>query len=91
MKDLMDGIKPLTVSLTTACALIGCGHSKLWELINNGTIQTIAIGRKRFAIYASLEELVSPHAIVLGKVNGGDKHVQRARKARAVRRELDGK
>ena len=53
-------IRPLAVSVRTACALLGLGNAKMWELIKGGHIETIRVGRKRLVVYASLEELVEP-------------------------------
>ena len=50
-KGLKD-LKPLTVTLKTARQLLGIGNTKLYELVNDGTIETITVGRRRLAIYA---------------------------------------
>jgi hypothetical protein len=51
-------LKPLTVSVKTARQLLDIGNSKMWELIAEGQVQTISIGRKRLVLYHSLEALV---------------------------------
>jgi hypothetical protein len=51
-------LKPLTVSVRTARRLLDIGNSKMWELIAEGRVQTISIGRKRLVLYHSLEALV---------------------------------
>jgi excisionase family DNA binding protein len=53
-------IEPLAVSVKKARALIDVGHTKLWELIKDGHLKTIRIGRKRLVIYESLKKLVTP-------------------------------
>lgn len=53
------GMKPLAVSVKTGRALIGVGHTKIWELIKDGRLETFRIGRKRLIVYASLEKLVN--------------------------------
>lgn len=50
--------KPLSVSINEACKTINIGRTKLYELINSGTIKTIKIGRKTLVVYSSLENLV---------------------------------
>lgn len=51
-------LKPLTVSVKTARQLLGIGNSKMWELIAEGRVETICLGRKRLVLYHSLEMLV---------------------------------
>lgn len=51
--------KPLSVSVKTACALVGIGNTKMWELIKDGRVETVTIGRKRLVLYGSLEKLVT--------------------------------
>ena len=53
-------IRPLAVSVRTACALLGVGNTKMWELIRNSHVDTIRVGRKRLVVYGSLEKLVEP-------------------------------
>jgi excisionase family DNA binding protein len=54
------GLKPLAVPVNTASDLLGVGNTKMWELIKDGRVQTISIGRRRLVIYDSLERLVKP-------------------------------
>jgi excisionase family DNA binding protein len=56
----LNRLKPLAVTLKTARELLNIGNTKLYQLVNDGTIKTITIGRRRLAIYASLEKLVMP-------------------------------
>jgi excisionase family DNA binding protein len=53
--------KPITVTVANAIALSGIQRTKLYELINQGKIKTITIGRRRLVIYSSLEELADTH------------------------------
>jgi hypothetical protein len=53
-------IEPLAVSVKKARALIDVGNTKMWELIKDGRVDTISIGRKRLVIYESLKKLVTP-------------------------------
>ena len=52
-------IKPLAVTVKVACKIAGIGHTKMWELIGNGTIASVSIGR-RLVLYQSLEEILTP-------------------------------
>ena len=52
-------IKPLAVTVKTACQLVGVGNTTMWALIKAGRVKTVRIGRRRLVIYASLEGLVS--------------------------------
>ena len=49
--------KPLWVSPREAELLISMGHTRLYELLRDGTLKSIKIGRKRLISYASLESL----------------------------------
>jgi excisionase family DNA binding protein len=52
-----ENLKPLTITVENALKISGLGRTKLYELINAGTIKTITIGRRRLVVYSSLEEL----------------------------------
>jgi hypothetical protein len=52
-------LKPLAVSIKRACATLGIGSTKMWELIGAGRVKTISIGRRRLVVFASLEALVA--------------------------------
>ena len=53
----MQTLKPITVTIETALTISGLGRTKFYELINDGRIKTIRIGRRRLVIFSSLEEL----------------------------------
>ena len=57
--DAPEGARPLTVSVKTACKLVGVGKTTMWALIKSGRVRTVSIGRRRLVIYASLETLIS--------------------------------
>jgi excisionase family DNA binding protein len=59
-RSASSGMKPLAVPVNTASKLLGVGNTKMWELIKDGRVQTISIGRRRLVIYDSLERLVKP-------------------------------
>ena len=50
-------LKPITVTIETALKCSGLGRTKLYQLIGEGKLKTVTIGRRRLVIYASLEEL----------------------------------
>jgi excisionase family DNA binding protein len=52
-------MKPLAVTVKTACKLVGVGNTSMWALIKAGRVKTVNIGRRRLVTYASLELLVS--------------------------------
>jgi len=55
-----DSLKPITVTVAEAKRLSGLGHTKLWELIGNGVLDSVRVGRRRLVIYASLCRLLAP-------------------------------
>src|SRR6516162_7232634 len=57
-RDLPAGLKPLAVTIQTAQKLIGIKNTKIWELIGNGSLQTLSVGKRRLVLYASLERLI---------------------------------
>jgi hypothetical protein len=60
MSDSRDGREPITISVAEAKRVSGLGLTKLWELIGNGTLQTVCVGRRRLVIFASLGRLLTP-------------------------------
>jgi hypothetical protein len=52
-------LKPLTVTVKVAREVIGTGATKMWELIREGEVETIKIGRRTLVIFASLENLIA--------------------------------
>jgi len=49
--------RPLWVSPREASRLTGIGLTRLYELLNNHTLKSIKLGRKRLVSYASIEAL----------------------------------
>jgi excisionase family DNA binding protein len=49
--------KPIAVPVQEACQIGGFGVTTAYELIKQGKLKTVAIGRRRLVIYSSLEEL----------------------------------
>lgn len=50
-------LKPITVTVPTALAVTGLGRTKFYELVKEGRIRTVAIGRRTLVIFADLEKL----------------------------------
>jgi excisionase family DNA binding protein len=66
MKSQTDSIannttKPIWVSPKEASRLTAIGLTRLYELLNDNTLKSIKLGRKRLVSYASLEALVERH------------------------------
>lgn len=56
-KDKAKEAKPIWVPVTVAEKVIGLGHTKVYELINNGSLESVKVGRRRLISYASLLRL----------------------------------
>lgn len=65
----LHGMKPLSVSVKTARALLGVGNTMMWELIKEKRVETITVGRKRLVVYASLEKLIERPRVMDGREN----------------------
>ena len=50
--------KPLAVTVRHGREILGIGHTKFYELIGDGRIQTKMIDGRRLVIYSSLEKLL---------------------------------
>lgn len=55
-------MEPITVTVSSAMAAIGIGQTKIYELINNGTLETVRVGRRRLVKTASIRALVNQAA-----------------------------
>ena len=56
---LEDNKKCLLVNVKTALDVCSIGRTTLYKLIAARKIETVAIGRRRLIVYASLEALVA--------------------------------
>lgn len=52
-----DAMEPIAVRISAAVKLTGICRSTIYELIGDGTIETVKIGRSTFILYASLKRL----------------------------------
>lgn len=50
---------PLVVSAEAAAALIGIGRTKLYELLSDGRIPSISVGRRRLIATVALEQFLA--------------------------------
>ncbi|WCM26273.1 helix-turn-helix domain-containing protein [Sphingomonas sp. QA11] len=50
-------IEPISVRISTAVRITGICRSTIYELIGDGTIETVKIGRSTFILYPSLKRL----------------------------------
>jgi excisionase family DNA binding protein len=53
-----DESAPLLVSVTDAAALLGIGRVKFYELLSEGAIRPVRIGRRTLIAHADLVEYV---------------------------------
>jgi hypothetical protein len=58
-RDLPASLKPFAVTIHTAQELIGIKNTKIWELIRNGALETISVGKRRLVLFASIERLIA--------------------------------
>jgi len=54
-------VEPICVRVNDAARMIGVGRTKLYELISNGELETIKIGKATRITMASLHNLVERH------------------------------
>ena len=50
--------KPVSTTIDDACHITGLGRTKVYELIGEGKLKAVAIGRRRLVLYSSIEELI---------------------------------
>jgi excisionase family DNA binding protein len=56
-------LKPLAVTVNTACALTGLGPTKIWSLIKEDRLEAVRVDRRTLIKFSSLERLLdSQHA-----------------------------
>lgn len=54
--------KPLAVTIDDTSKITGLGNTMIYELINQGRLKSVAVGRRRLVLYSSIEELLLPSA-----------------------------
>jgi len=50
--------EPVTVRIPVAMRMLGVGRTKLYELMDDGTIATIKVGRSRLVVARSIRDFV---------------------------------
>ena len=58
MRNANNAIEPISVDIATAVELTSIGRTRLYELLNDGTLASKTIGRRRVIPYAALKALV---------------------------------
>jgi hypothetical protein len=53
-------LKPLAITVKTACELSGLGPTKIWELIKQRRLKVARIDRRTPILFASFEALFAP-------------------------------
>ncbi|WP_157219341.1 helix-turn-helix domain-containing protein [Flavisphingomonas formosensis] len=56
--DRAQSPEPVTVRIPEAMRMLGLGRSKLYELIGDGQIATIKVGRSRLVVMRSIHDFV---------------------------------
>ena len=51
-------LKPVSATIDDTCHITGLGRTKVYELIGEGKLKAVAIGRRRLVLYSSIEELI---------------------------------
>jgi len=49
---------PITTTISNFCRLTGCGRSKTYELLAEGTLESIKIGKRRLIVLDSYHKLI---------------------------------
>ncbi len=53
----MNKITPIAVSIPDAGRMVGLSRSRIYELMDEGTIESRKVGRRRLVLVRSLERL----------------------------------
>jgi len=61
--DRAQSPEPVTVRIPEAMRMLGLGRSKLYELIGDGKIATIKVGRSRLVVMRSIHDFVSAQSL----------------------------
>ena len=68
-------MEPATIShsISGACQAIGCGRTKIYQLINEGRLKAVKLGSKTLITHTSLTEMVDalPSADIGMTAKGG--------------------
>ena len=63
MKEDREVAEPLrlTVRIPTAMEMLGLGRSKIYDLMDDGEIETVKAGKARLIIVQSLHDFIARH------------------------------
>ena len=53
-----EGPKPVSATINDTCHITGLGRTSVYQLISQGKLKAVLIGRRRLVLYSSLEELI---------------------------------
>ena len=59
-QPLRGRFEPLLIPLLDAFEILGVGVTKGYEMVNAGLIETVMLGKRRYALRESLERLARP-------------------------------
>jgi len=51
-------MQPLLISIPTFCGAIGIGKTKTYEMLKNGTLQSVKLGSRRLILMHSVRDLI---------------------------------
>lgn len=54
--------EPLTITVQQAQQLSNLGHTTIYEMLKDGRLKAVTIGRRRLIDYASLKAVLKPQA-----------------------------
>lgn len=60
--NLYDQNSPLAISVKEACRLLSLGRTRVYELINEGLLDSTKVGSRRLVLSASLHRLLAEGA-----------------------------
>jgi hypothetical protein len=55
-----SGYQPILIPLLEAFATIGVGHTKGYQMVKAGLLETVMIGKRRYVPRTELERLATP-------------------------------
>jgi hypothetical protein len=92
--DVTPAFKPMAVTIRTAQDLLGIKATKVWEPISDGTLERVAIGRRRLVLYLSLEQLIErlrQQETQRPRRAGADSAIKASLEARRARKRQEGR
>jgi excisionase family DNA binding protein len=52
-------LKPITVTVAKTCHLTSLGNTKIYELIKEGRLKSVAVGRRRLVFVSSIDAFLN--------------------------------